>query len=85
MHFYTSPKLFGLAFIASSVSAGRLHSILEQRDPNSTCLSFGIDFRDQGSYFINQNSTEQFKAVTQFEGKFCDFGFERNLTCIRLQ
>lgn len=70
MHFSRSPKLFGLAVFASSVSAGVLHPVIKQRDPNSVCQTFGIDYQDGGSYFINQNSTEQFTAVSQFEGKF---------------
>ena len=35
---------------------------------NSTCLSFGIDFVDGGSYFINTNSNANFTCVSQFEG-----------------
>jgi hypothetical protein len=70
MHFTRTPRLFGLATFVSSISAGVAKSVLEQRDPNSVCESFGIDFQDGGSYFINQASTEQFQAVSQFEGGF---------------
>ena len=35
---------------------------------NSTCLSYGIDFVDGGSYFINTNSNTNFTCVSQFEG-----------------
>jgi hypothetical protein len=73
MHFSRSPRLFGLATFASSISAGIVNPVLKQRDPNSICESFGIDFQDGGSYFINQASTDQFQAVSQFEGEFLNF------------
>ncbi|TLD34704.1 hypothetical protein E2P81_ATG04869 [Venturia nashicola] len=68
MRFLRSPNLFGLAVVASCVSASVENQGLQRRVANSTCLTFGIDFQDGGSYFINQNSTEQFTAVSQFEG-----------------
>ncbi|KAF2084454.1 hypothetical protein K490DRAFT_558, partial [Saccharata proteae CBS 121410] len=34
----------------------------------ATCYSYGIDFQNGGSYFINAESTDNFTAVTQFEG-----------------
>ncbi|KAL1303725.1 hypothetical protein AAFC00_007071 [Neodothiora populina] len=33
-----------------------------------TCVSYGIDFVDGGSYFINTNSTDDFTCVSQFSG-----------------
>ncbi|RDI78889.1 hypothetical protein Vi05172_g11030 [Venturia inaequalis] len=73
MRFSRSPKLFGLLIFASFVSASVPNKVIQQRDPNSTCVTFGIDFQDGGSYFINQNSTEQFTAVSQFEGCNADY------------
>ncbi|RDW88004.1 hypothetical protein BP6252_00036 [Coleophoma cylindrospora] len=32
------------------------------------CSSFGIDFQNGGSYFINSNDNTSFTSVTQFEG-----------------
>ncbi|KAM0715736.1 hypothetical protein Q7P37_008250 [Cladosporium fusiforme] len=38
-----------------------------QENPNSTCLVYGIDFVQGGSYFINSNSTANFTTVQQFD------------------
>lgn len=44
-----------------------IHLCVDQSlTPNSQ--SFGIDFVDGGSYFINQSSVDQFTFLTQFEG-----------------
>lgn len=32
------------------------------------CYSYGVDFVDEGSYFINSASTERFTAVSYFKG-----------------
>lgn len=32
------------------------------------CSSFGIDFQDGGSYFINSLDTNPFTSVVEFEG-----------------
>ncbi|KAH7397112.1 hypothetical protein BKA66DRAFT_234856 [Pyrenochaeta sp. MPI-SDFR-AT-0127] len=37
-------------------------------DPNSICYSYGVDFTDEGSYFINSLSSEQFTSVSYFRG-----------------
>jgi len=37
-------------------------------DSNAICYSYGVDFVDEGSYFINSQSTEQFSAVSYFQG-----------------
>ncbi|KAF2721638.1 hypothetical protein K431DRAFT_268431 [Polychaeton citri CBS 116435] len=34
---------------------------------NATCISFGIDFVDGGTYFINSNLNDSFATVSQFE------------------
>lgn len=41
-------------------------------DPDSICYSYGVDFVDEGHYFINSLSTEQFSAVNTFKG--CNTG-----------
>lgn len=41
-------------------------------DPDSICYSYGVDFVDEGHYFINSQSTEQFSAVSTFKG--CNSG-----------
>ncbi|RDW60841.1 hypothetical protein BP6252_12224 [Coleophoma cylindrospora] len=48
------PTIVVLASLASGVVAD--------------CASFGIDFQDQGSYFLSSSDTSLFTAVTQFEG-----------------
>jgi len=37
-------------------------------DPDDVCYSYGVDFVDEGSYFINSKSTEKFTAVSYFRG-----------------
>lgn len=37
-------------------------------DPNSICYSFGVDYVDEQPYFINSQSTEDFTAVSYFQG-----------------
>ncbi|KAF2401544.1 hypothetical protein EJ06DRAFT_581652 [Trichodelitschia bisporula] len=34
----------------------------------TTCTSYGVDFKDGGSYFINSASSEPFTAISQFSG-----------------
>ncbi|OJD37605.1 p-loop containing nucleoside triphosphate hydrolase [Diplodia corticola] len=34
----------------------------------SDCVSYGIDFQNEGSYFINKALAENFTAVSEFEG-----------------
>ncbi|KAL1621324.1 hypothetical protein SLS56_009264 [Neofusicoccum ribis] len=38
------------------------------RGVSSECLSYGIDFQNGQSYFINKASSENFTAVSEFEG-----------------
>jgi hypothetical protein len=52
----------GTAVLASSSLAAR------QDNTNSTCLVYGIDFVEGGSYFINSNSNVDFTTVQQFSG-----------------
>lgn len=32
------------------------------------CRSFGVDYKDGETYFINSNSADQFTAISQFQG-----------------
>ncbi|KAF2018572.1 hypothetical protein BU24DRAFT_447242 [Aaosphaeria arxii CBS 175.79] len=54
-------RLSSLAALAAvlSVTAG---------DVNSVCKSFGVDFVDEGSYFINSLSQDPFTCVSTFKG-----------------
>ncbi|KAF2120805.1 hypothetical protein BDV96DRAFT_683222 [Lophiotrema nucula] len=60
-----SPRLSYLPAFAALLSLGFT-------DPNSVCYSFGIDFVDEGSYFINSLSNESFTCVSTFQG--CNTG-----------
>jgi hypothetical protein len=40
----------------------------EGTGPEGICYSYGVDFVDEGSYFINSQSTEDFTAVSYFQG-----------------
>lgn len=50
-----------LAVIASLLSRVR-------SDSTAICYSYGVDFVDEGSYFINSQSQDQFTAVSYFQG-----------------
>lgn len=41
---------------------------LVRSDSDSICYSYGVDFVDEGHYFINSQSSEQFTAVSYFKG-----------------
>jgi hypothetical protein len=56
------------AVLAAAVFTGALIFPIAIADPTSVCTSFGIDFQDGGAYFINSLSTNNFTAVSQFEG-----------------
>ena len=58
-----SSRLASLPVVATLVRAAVAGS------PNSTtCYSYGVDFVDEGSYFINSLSQDPFTAVSTFEG-----------------
>ncbi|KAF2255605.1 hypothetical protein BU26DRAFT_443779 [Trematosphaeria pertusa] len=52
----------------SSLSAVTALLSLAASDPNSICYSYGVDFVDEGHYFINTLSNEQFTCVSTFKG-----------------
>ena len=58
MYYTRFSVLFALAIFLSSAVA----------DPNSVCNTFGIDFVDGNSYFINTLSNDSFTCVSEFEG-----------------
>lgn len=37
-------------------------------DLESRCKSYGVDFQDGGSYFVDSGSNENFTAYSTFEG-----------------
>ncbi|KAH8727669.1 hypothetical protein GQ44DRAFT_703607 [Phaeosphaeriaceae sp. PMI808] len=37
-------------------------------DPNAICYSYGVDFVDEGQYFIDSRLTEKFSSVSYFKG-----------------
>jgi hypothetical protein len=37
-------------------------------NPDAICYSYGVDFIDEGSYFINSQSTEDFTSTSYFKG-----------------
>jgi hypothetical protein len=39
----------------------------DDSDDSSVCHCYGIDFQNEGSYFINSQSNAQFTCVSQFE------------------
>lgn len=56
----------------ASLSAFTALLSLAVADPNSVCLSSGVDFVDDTQYFINTASLENFTCVSTFEG--CNVG-----------
>lgn len=45
-----------------------LLSVAVSDDPNSICYSYGVDFVDEGKYFINSLSSDPFSSVSTFKG-----------------
>ncbi|EAT85477.2 hypothetical protein SNOG_06826 [Parastagonospora nodorum SN15] len=58
MPFSRSFTLAAIAALLSSVMA----------DANAICYSYGVDFVDEGNYFINSQLSEQFSSVSYFKG-----------------
>lgn len=56
-----SSRFYSLSVFASLLSVA-------VTDPNSICFSYGVDFVDEGSYFINSLSSDPFTCVSTFEG-----------------
>jgi hypothetical protein len=52
----------------ASLSALAALLTLALTDPNSVCFSYGVDFVDEGNYFINTNSNDPFTCVSTFQG-----------------
>lgn len=44
------------------------HIVRRQMDASSVCTTYGVDFEDGGSYFINANSNASFTFVSKFDG-----------------
>lgn len=53
-----------------AVAAGSFSSLVSSQvtDPNAICYSYGVDYVDEGSYFINSLSNDDFTAVSYFKG-----------------
>lgn len=65
------PAVVAFASIATAgpVTSPNLVNLFErQENADSTCLSYGIDFVEGGSYFINTLSNASFTTVSQFSG-----------------
>lgn len=58
MTFSRSFPIVALAALLSVVKA----------DTNSICYSYGVDFLDEGHYFINSGLTDKFSSVSYFQG-----------------
>lgn len=41
---------------------------LIKADDNAICYSYGVDYIDEGQYFINKGLTEKFSSVSYFQG-----------------
>jgi hypothetical protein len=51
--------------IAASLSLVRSDGV---DNPDAICYSYGVDFVDEGNYFINSQSTEDFTSTSFFKG-----------------
>jgi hypothetical protein len=45
-----------------------LLSLAVSDDPDSVCYSYGVDYLDEGSYFLNSLSSDPFTSVSTFKG-----------------
>jgi hypothetical protein len=59
------PRSIFLSAVAASISLVKADGV---DDPNAICYSYGVDFVDEGSYFINSQSTEDFTSTSYFQG-----------------
>jgi hypothetical protein len=57
----TFSRSFSLTALAALVS-------IVKSDPNAICYSYGVDFIDEGHYFINSQLSEKFSSVSYFQG-----------------
>jgi hypothetical protein len=58
-----------LSFVAASSDGTPSNSSRQyEGNPESVCYSYGIDFVDEGHYFINSLSNDDFTSVSTFEG-----------------
>jgi hypothetical protein len=57
--------IFSRSFSLTALAA--LISIVKS-DPNAICYSYGVDFVDEGQYFINSQLSEKFSSVSYFQG-----------------
>ncbi|KAK5116862.1 hypothetical protein LTR85_009122 [Meristemomyces frigidus] len=63
-----------LSLLAISATAQDDTATCDYDDPDwsNPCVSYGVDFQDQGSYFQNISSTDPFTFVSFFEGMTLD-------------
>jgi hypothetical protein len=59
--------MFVSRYLSLTAFAALLSSVISD-DPNSICYSYGVDFIDEGSYFINSLSSDPFTSVSTFKG-----------------
>jgi hypothetical protein len=58
--------MFSTRFLSLSAFAALLS--LATADVDSVCYSYGVDFVDEGHYFINTLSQDPFTCVSTFKG-----------------
>ena len=63
----TFPNVVALATLFSFATIGNAQHNATG-NPDSICYSYGVDFVDDGSYFINTASNDSFTSVSTFEG-----------------
>jgi len=70
MSVFRYSSLAAFAALLCLVTAGTVYDSYSDPvyDSDSICYSYGVDFLDEGNYFINSNSNESFSAVSTFKG-----------------
>lgn len=59
-----------LTFVLSALAAiSLLGSGVQAQDTTDTCVSYGVDIQNGGSYFQNISSTADFTFTSIFEGE----------------
>ena len=68
MSVFRYSSLAAFAALLCLVTAGTVYDSYSDPvyDSDSICYSYGVDFLDEGNYFINSNSNESFSAVSTF-------------------
>jgi hypothetical protein len=59
-----------VSYLASALGLLTLGARIVLAQDDKTCLAYGMDFQNGGSYFQNSLSSDSFTFVSQFDGMY---------------